>query len=241
MFLGHLRKRKMWQTRITKHPCTLCWRQHSRLSVTRAFAGACCAMKRTWRALTMMLTSSSLRADMQRVRAVLKELHYLALPTLGRGSHTFFVGYHPATEGWVTLDIVTELTFGPYLNIRTHAAEGILARRRQATPSLYTLAPDDGFWTLFLHCLLDKGYFASHRAARLQELAGAARTDSPLARLVALNCPGGWNVTRLVECVRRSEWDVFTSLAPYFHCGVAAARADQSVAGWLGQITSCSR
>ena len=155
-------------------------------------------------------------SDMQRVREVLKEHQYLALPTLGRGSHTFFVGYHPATESWVALDIVTELTFGPHLNIRTHAAEGVLVRRRQATTSLYVLAPDDGFWTLFLHCMLDKSYVASHRAARLQELAGAARTDSPLARLVALNCPSGWNVTRLVECISRSEWDVFTYLAPIF-------------------------
>ena len=77
-------------------------------------------------------------SDMQRVRGVLKEHQYLALPALGRGSHTFFVGYHPATESWVTLDIVTELTFGPYLNIQTHAAEGVLAdvarQLRRSTP-----------------------------------------------------------------------------------------------------------
>ena len=80
-----------------------------------------------------------------------------------------------------------------------------------------------------MHCLLDKGYFASHRAARLQELAGAARTESPLARLVALSCPSGWSVTRLVECVRRSELDGATSLAPIF-TAEWRRRADQSVA-----------
>jgi ADP-heptose:LPS heptosyltransferase/O-antigen/teichoic acid export membrane protein/thymidylate kinase len=151
--------------------------------------------------------------EMPRVRALLEAHQFASLPTWGRGSHAFFVGYHPPTETWITLDIVTELTYGPYLNLRAHAATGCLARRR-TSGSLAVLAPDDAFWTLILHCLLDKGVVAPHRAARLRELVGAARTDGPLARLVAVACPSGWDTARLIECVRLGDWEHLAQVAP---------------------------
>ncbi|HEU5438895.1 MAG TPA: glycosyltransferase family 9 protein [Ktedonobacterales bacterium] len=156
--------------------------------------------------------------DLPHVRAILGTHRFAALPSWGRGAHVFFIGYHAPTETWITLDIVTELTYGPYLNLRTHAAAGCLARRRPAGP-LYLLAPDDGFWTLFLHCTLDKKAFAPHRAARLQEQAAAARTDGPLARLSAMACPEGWNAARLVESVRHGAWDTLAGLAPALRAG----------------------
>ena len=156
--------------------------------------------------------------DLPRVRAILAAYDYVPLPSYGRGSHTFFLGYHPATESWITLDIVTELTYGPYLNMPTFAAPGCLARRR-SSGSLYALAPDDGFWTLFLHCMLDKGFFAPHRAARLRELVGMARADGPLARRVTMACPDGWDASRLIEGVSQSDWQTLTQLAPLFALG----------------------
>lgn len=156
--------------------------------------------------------------DLPRVRAILTTHRFVALPSWGRGSHLFFVGYHPPTETWITLDIVTELTYGPYLDLPTYAAAGCLARRRQAG-SISLQTPDDGFWTLFLHCALDKRMFAPHRAARLRELAAAARTDGPLARLAAMACPDGWDAARLVESVRRGDWETLTHLAPAMAAG----------------------
>ena len=162
--------------------------------------------------------------DMPRACAVLGACQYVLLPTVGRGSHTFYLGYHPATETWITLDIVTELTYGRYLNMPTYAAAGCLARHRSAG-SLYRLAPDDGFWALFLHCMLDKGVFAPHRAAQLRELAGVARTDGPLARLVTIACPHDWDAARLLACVRQGELDTLTHLAPTFALGWRRRRA----------------
>lgn len=156
--------------------------------------------------------------DMPRARALLEASKYLYFPTYGRGTHTFYVGYHPATETWITLDIVTEMTYGRYLSLRSHAAAGRLAHRQRLGP-LYVFASDDRFWALFLHCMLDKGAFAPHRAARLQELAPAARMDGPLARQVALACPDGWDPAGLVECVTAGDWGTLTQLSPRLRAG----------------------
>jgi ADP-heptose:LPS heptosyltransferase/GT2 family glycosyltransferase/O-antigen/teichoic acid export membrane protein/thymidylate kinase len=172
--------------------------------------------------------------DLGGVRSILLAHHYIALPSFGRGSHSFFVGYHPATETWITLDIVTELTFGRYLSTTTYAAAGCLSRR-QSAGALYTLASDDAFWTLFLHCLLDKGSFAPHRAARLAELAGSARTDAPLARLSDFACPRDWNAARLLESARCGDWDELTQLVPLFALGW---RRRQPLRAWWRGISN---
>jgi thymidylate kinase len=151
--------------------------------------------------------------DMPRVRAVLDAQQYVALPTRGRGSHRFFIGYHSPTNTWIKLDIVTELTYGPYLSLRTNAATGCLARRGRRE-LLNVPASDDAFWLLFLHCMLDKGKFAPHRAAALRELVGAARTDGPFAQVVGPACPRGWDLARLIESVRQGDWEALTRLAP---------------------------
>lgn len=156
--------------------------------------------------------------DMPRVRTVLDAQQYVARPTWGRGSHRFFVVYHSPTSTWIRLDIVTELTYGPYLNLRTDAATGCLARSgRQGLLNLPAL--DDAFWLLFLHCMLDKGAFAPHRAASLRGLAGAARTDGPFAQVVGPACPSGWDLARLIECVREGNWEALTRLAPALAVG----------------------
>jgi ADP-heptose:LPS heptosyltransferase/O-antigen/teichoic acid export membrane protein/GT2 family glycosyltransferase/thymidylate kinase len=171
--------------------------------------------------------------DLVGATAVLLAHHYIALPSFGRGSHSFFVGYHPGTETWITLDIVTELTHGRYLSMPTYAADGCLSRRQPAG-ALNVLASDDAFWTLFLHCLLDKGTFASHRAARLEQLSSRAGTDGPLARLAGFACPRAWSVARLLEAARCGDWDELTQLAPMFARGWH--RRQPMRAWWRGSL-----
>lgn len=153
------------------------------------------------------------QADTEVVRSVLRAHQFASYSSWGRGMHAFFVGYHPPTETWVKLDIVTELAYGLCLELRTDAAHGCLARR-QRSGVLYTLSPDDAFWTMLLHCLLDKHIVAPHQSARLQELAGVVGTDSQLAQWVAQICPPGWNAERLIESVRRGMWMSLLRLAP---------------------------
>jgi thymidylate kinase len=77
-----------------------------------------------------------------------------------------------------------------------------------------SLDPDDEFWVLLLHCLLDKGTIAPRHRTRLQELMGEVRTDGPLARLIESICPDGWSLERILMCVSGREWIAMESLAP---------------------------
>lgn len=174
-------------------------------------------------------------ADIGRVRIILKEHQFVQIFTKKHlGARSFFVSYHSPSERWIMLDIITELAYGPYLNLRTSATAGCLARRQQ-TAGLYLLAPDDGFWTLLLRCLLDKRDFRQHHAVRLQELVGAARTDSPLAHRVASACPTGWNPERLVECVTRGEWSELVRFAPGLTVGW---QHSDPIVTWLRPLTN---
>jgi thymidylate kinase len=76
---------------------------------------------------------------------------------------------------------------------------------------MVVLAPDDAFWTLLLHCLLDKGAVSARHRLRLQELAPSTRVDGPLAQVVDGTCPVGWTATRMLECVRSSDWAALES------------------------------
>jgi thymidylate kinase len=149
----------------------------------------------------------------ERARVAVEALGYARLPASGRGSHTFFLSHHLDSDDWIKLDIVTDLSYGPWFTLQTHAEEVCLRRRRQEG-KLFVLAPDDSFWTLLLHCLLDKRRIEPHHSARLQELAQMAAFDGPLASVVARASPPGWSPRRILESARRGEWQRLRELAP---------------------------
>ncbi|HET8630675.1 MAG TPA: hypothetical protein VFL91_24925 [Thermomicrobiales bacterium] len=151
--------------------------------------------------------------DLPRARRALAALGFVVLPGYGRGSHTFYLTYHPPTGRWLELDLVTDLAYGPHFAWRTDAAAGCLARRRR-DGAVWRLDPDDAFWALLLHCLLDKGRIAPRRAARLAELAPAARDDGPLAGAIAGVCPAAWPPARLLAAARGGDWAALTVAAP---------------------------
>jgi hypothetical protein len=144
--------------------------------------------------------------DKGRVAALLGRLGFVGLKTWGRGSHQFFVAYHLPTDQWIRLDIVSRFSFGPLQTFHAPGAEEALVRR-QLQAGIATLHPDDAFWTLLLHCLLDKATFSERHARRLTELVGAAHSDSMLSRQVTALLPEGWNAARLIEGVGRQEWE----------------------------------
>jgi hypothetical protein len=154
--------------------------------------------------------------DAPRLAQVLAAAGYVGVPAWGHGSHRFFVAY---TGGaWIKLDVVTEVSFGPSQSLRTGAAPGCLARRRRVGV-VNLLAPDDAFWCLLLHCLLDRGAVPSRHAARLLELAPAARSDGPLASEIRSYLPPGWDAARLVDQVRRHQWDALALVGGRLHAG----------------------
>ena len=152
-------------------------------------------------------------ADDRRTRQILRRLGFGRLPVWGRRSpEAFYLLYHQPTGHTVCLHVVTELSFGPGHAVQTGTAVGCLRRRRRRGV-LFEPAPNDAFWILLLHCLLDKGTVSSHYRARLQELTASARADGELATAAEVICPNGWDGPKLLERVRRGDWASLERLA----------------------------
>jgi len=151
-------------------------------------------------------------ADRKRIERLLNEAGFARIPAWGHGSHAFFSGYDALSDRWVHLDVVSELAFGPFFALRTAAAADCL-RRRERAEGVWVLHPDDGFWTLLLHNLLDKQAIQAKHRDRLGRLAESARTENPLAReLDALGAPQ-WRAARLLDRSRAGDWETLEALA----------------------------
>lgn len=145
---------------------------------------------------------------------VLAGVGFAQVLSWGGGAGRSFLRYDQTFDRWLTLDAVTELDFGPhtafYRNwalpvLRTGAAAGCLQRRRNAG-GVWLLDADDGFWTLLLHCLIEKEEVAPRHAPRLAQLAGGARTDGLFGRLVTGLCPAGTDAAWILERARAGDW-----------------------------------
>ena len=113
------------------------------------------------------------------VEQALRPLGVVAVPQVGAGAHRLFVGYHRPTRRWIEFDVEWDLDFGSQLHftlnwlapaLRSGAARAVLARRRRSPdlPGMWVLHPDDAFWALLLHVIIDKGTVkdASRRSPR---------------------------------------------------------------------------
>jgi len=152
------------------------------------------------------------RRDLQRLRDALAPLGYVPLRAWGRGPHRFFVAYDEASARRVKLDVVTQLAYGRYQELRTVAAAGCLARRRYIG-GLALLSPGDAFWALLLHCMLDRETFSVAHRVRLLELAGEADCDIELRNIADVAFAEGWGAATLLELVRAEDWTALTTIA----------------------------
>jgi len=167
-------------------------------------------------------------SDIGRVRRILENLGFVNITPYSRSVHMYFITYHRATDCWLWLDIVTELSFGRHNSLKTRAEEHCLARCRYEG-SVPRLAPDDDFWTLLAHCLLDKGCVADRHRIRLQELQSQARTDGLIAQALDGLSLTGWSLNRMLACVVAGDWTALESMAP----GLTVAVIKQhTVAPW---------
>jgi thymidylate kinase len=119
--------------------------------------------------------------DLPRAVEVIKSHRFIQLPSYGRGSHQFFLGFDQTSASWVKFDLVTEMAYGPRFEVRTDAAPQCLERRRRRR-GVWILCPEDEFWALLLHCVLDKGAMPVHHLRRLMDLRGSISISSPLRR-----------------------------------------------------------
>ena len=130
---------------------------------------------------------------------VLASSGFVRLPSWGYGTHTFFVARGEADD-WVKLDVVSELAFGRAFELPTDAAGGCLDRRHREG-HVWVMHPEDAFWALLLHRLLDKGSLDEGSVARLRALRPWANGGGPLAAVVADVVPPPWSVESILEQV----------------------------------------
>jgi len=147
--------------------------------------------------------------DLDIIHRMLKQLGFLAR---GGGLHELFVTYHAPSDCWVWLDVATELSFGSGYGLRTGCATALLSRR-QRDGEVFMPAPNDEFWSLLLHCLLDKAAIALHHRLRLGELASLAHPTGELAQVFASITPDLWSPERAVRAIIRREWETLECLA----------------------------
>jgi hypothetical protein len=150
-------------------------------------------------------------ADLRRVTEVLASVGFAAVPTWARGSHRFFVAHEPDAGGWLQIDTVTELAYGPHYAIQTDASAGCLKRRERIGP-LTLLSADDAFWTLMLHCVLDRDDIPPHQKQRLEMLAPLADTSGELGQFIAEAGAPAWHPRRVLECVSAAKWTALDEL-----------------------------
>lgn len=104
-------------------------------------------------------------------RDLLVQHGFAADPAWGHAPHSFFSAVDPESGRRLILDVVTDLRYGrPIRVVRGGSASGCLARRRR-TEFGFSLAPQDEFQHLLLHCALDKGDISERHRDRLRSLA----------------------------------------------------------------------
>ncbi|MDP9300559.1 MAG: hypothetical protein M3P43_06655 [Actinomycetota bacterium] len=152
-------------------------------------------------------------ADWARLRRLSVRHGFVPIRTWGRGSHRFLVGYDPIADAWLRLDVVRDLRFGPYQSLKLAQRAEDLRRRRSG--NVFVLDDGDAFWTLLLHCLLDKTEIAPKHRSRLCELAEHGAGSDGLGALVD-RVVASVSITAddLLRTAKRGDWETLEALRP---------------------------
>jgi hypothetical protein len=153
--------------------------------------------------------------DLGKARRLLTgEAGFAELGAWGRRPHRFFVAYVEPEAAWAKLDVVTAVHFGPHQELRTRAAESVLAGVTR-DGAVARPAPADAFWLALLHALLDRSTLRPERAREVTLLAaGATGTAGPLAAVAEAACPPGWSAARIVDAAASARIGDLLALAP---------------------------
>jgi thymidylate kinase len=144
-------------------------------------------------------------------RGVLASCGFVAVPGWTDAPTLLFADHDSATGCWLLLEVETALAFGRDGELGTDVATHLLARR-QAAAGAQTLHPDDDFWVLLLHCVLDKHGFDPIYRERLKRAARGAGLDGPLTRVLGDLGLAEAAPSRVRELVRAGEWDALVRL-----------------------------
>ena len=128
--------------------------------------------------------------DRAAAEAALARAGFSRWPAWGRGTHGFHLAFDRPSGTWAKVDLVSDLAFGPYGELHTGATGAVLDRRR-AGAGCPVLAPDDAFWALLLHTLLDREELAERHLDRLATTSGDGTAGGALRTALAPVLPAG--------------------------------------------------
>jgi thymidylate kinase len=150
-------------------------------------------------------------ADLPDVRMALRSVGFHERRHLGRGTHHAFFGYDQIDAAWAKLDVVTDLAYGPWQEWPTGLAEPFLGRARKVADE-WRLDPDDAFWALLLHELLDRRDPTPRRLDELAARASGARSDGDGARIVSAALRSGPTADRIIALARDRDAQALSAL-----------------------------
>lgn len=138
--------------------------------------------------------------DLRPLRRILDAEGFVRLPSWGYRPHRFHAAFDPPRDGWVKLDVVTHLAFGPARSLHLGHAPTVL-RRRVEREGTYVPEETDAFWVLLLHVLLD-GTSTDHRESLRARV--PPRPAAPPAFLGRVLTPSV--ADDLAACVTFGQW-----------------------------------
>jgi thymidylate kinase len=168
------------------------------------------------------------RDDLSSLEDVVFALGGVALPARMHPWHRFYVLDDPVSGDGVKLDVVTELVYHRDRPLYSGLEAGCLDRRVQSE-DVTVLADTDMFWTVLLHCLLDKQAINERRSAELEATVDRVLRPSPGEVWFRTLCPPGWSVERVLESVRARDWESLVRLGRQIVAAPAPATESSGV------------
>jgi thymidylate kinase len=144
--------------------------------------------------------------DATAAREALLGVGFVEADSRGHGVHRFFVGYQAEEDRFLTIDLVTRLSFGPERVLDVDATGACLARRI-TTGAVARLAPGDEFWATLLHAVVSRRHIRERERSSLTAIANSGGATGPLAAsLLARGRAEQETLVRLRDAVGKEDW-----------------------------------
>ena len=170
------------------------------------------------------------RDDLGAVEDVVFGMGGVALPRALHPWHRFYILEDRESGSRLTLDVVNELIYSRQRQLHSGLETTCLERRRREGV-LYLLDPTDMFWTVLLHCLLDKQLVTERRSAELEAVVARVSRPSPGEEFFEGLCPPVWSADRALEAVAAQDWDGLAMLGLQMSSPIQTAAQTASPAG----------
>lgn len=148
--------------------------------------------------------------DIEAAEDVIFALGGVRLPLRMHPWHQFYVFGDPESGRGLKLDVVTTLIYGRERRLVSGLETGCLERRIRRD-DCFTLEPTDLFWTLLLHCVLDKRSVNERRQAEIDSVAAHVRRPSPGEEVFDRICPPLWSAERALQCALAQDWEALAT------------------------------